>query len=181
MFLRKATILGLMTVLVLGKAAPVMAAPGDSKEDLKAAMKVLASNVQKLLAEEKQEAIAIGEFTGPAQLDSNFGPGLKRMLSEELQALKVTMSRTANLQIKGRYASVPDPSDKDQIAMRLTVEVLDSTDERRGEFKADVRSNTDIAKLSGTTTSLPPKGDKEVRNEKLQDAIKSPRSSSKVR
>jgi hypothetical protein len=144
------------------------------KEDLKAAIQTLANAVKQVVEEEKQEAVAIGDFTGPASLDSNFGPGLKNLLAHELGNQKVPVNRKANLSVKGRYAPITDEKDKKQMAVRLTVEVLDSREERRAEFKADVRDNTDIARMAGLTASLPANGTKRSRNEEIQNAREKP-------
>jgi hypothetical protein len=145
----------------------------SGKEDLRKAMKTLANAVRQVVEEEKQEAVSIRDFTGPTKT-INFGPGLKNMLMQELAAQKLTVSEKANLSILGRYADIKDEKDEKQMAMRLTVEVVDQREERRAEFKADVRDNTDIAKLAGVTASLPANGTKAARNEKIQDAKNRP-------
>lgn len=165
-------IITVMSVVLVGTT--VRADEQPKKEDLKSAMQTLATAVKQVIEEEKQEAIAIGDFTGPASLDSNFGPGLKNMLAKELETQKVPVNRKANLSVKGRYAAITDEKDKKQMAVRLTVEVLDSREERRAEFKADVRDNTDIAKLAGLTASLPANGTKRSRNEEIQNAKEKP-------
>jgi hypothetical protein len=130
----------------------------------------LAEPVQKLLEEEKAEAVAVGEFTGPAQLDSNAGPGIQQILTEELEALKVNVQKKANLSVKGRYAKVEDKDGSGQIAVKLTAEVLDRNDERKAEFHALLRGTADIARLLGLTVSLPPAdepGAGKARNQEL--------------
>lgn len=151
-----------------------MAAPAPAQEALRQELATVAQSVKKVVDEEKQDAVAVGEFTGPAQLDSNFGPGIQKMLSEELVKLKVTVKKDANLSVKGKYANVQDPVDKAQAAIKLTVEVLDRNDNRKAEFTAQIRDNTTIAKIPGATTSLPPNGDKETRNKAIQNAIQNP-------
>jgi len=52
-----------------------MALPVRASEQLRNEVRTsIAEPIQKLLVEEKQTAISIGEFTGPAQLDTNAGP-----------------------------------------------------------------------------------------------------------
>src|SRR4051812_8595059 len=86
----------------------------------------LAEPIKVLLKEEKQESIAVGEFTGPAQLDSQAGPGIQQQLSEELTAIKVTVNKKAALSVKGRYAKVNDEKSPGRIAVKLTAEIYDS-------------------------------------------------------
>src|SRR6185436_8413389 len=106
-------IIAVTAVALVGAAARADEQP--KKEDLKAAMQTLATAVKQVIEEEKQEAIAIGDFTGPASLDSNFGPGLKNMLAKELDTQKVPVNRKANLSVKGRYAAITDEKDKKQM------------------------------------------------------------------
>jgi hypothetical protein len=174
MFRRIRTIIGIIGLAAMS-VGPVRADSTpkvlDTKKDnLKGAMNSLATAVRQVVEEEKQEAVAVGDFSGPASLDANFGPGLKSMLTQELSTQKLTVSRKANLSVKGRYAPITDEKDKKQIAMRLTVEVLDEREERRAEFKADVRDSGDIAKLAGLTVSLPANATKADRNQEIQNA-----------
>jgi hypothetical protein len=180
MYLRRLFVFGLLTLALPGVAPKGFAADekkeADEKKDLKSAVKTLATAVHNFLLEEKLETVAVGDFANPAKVDNaNFGPGLKKLLTEELQALKVTVSGKASHSVQGRFAVVTDPTDRNQIAIRLTAEVLNASDQRVGEFKADVQSNTDIAKLTGITASLPSRGDKERRNEEIQKAKDKPK------
>lgn len=139
----------------------------------------IAEPIKKLLAEEKQNAIAVGEFTGPAGLDTNAGPGIQQLLTEELLALKVIVRKKATLSVKGRYARVKDKDSPGRIAVKVTAEVLDDSDERKAEFHALLRADGDIARLLALTARLPERDDKDKggpkkRNEELDRRIKKP-------
>ena len=134
----------------------------------------VAKSIHALLDEEAQTAVAIGDFTGPAQLDSNFGPGIANDLSDELTSLKVTIDKKASLSVKGRYALVEDKKKPELRIVKLTIQVLDRNDDVKSEYRAEVRDNTTIAQVSGATVALSPKADKETRNAEIQKAIDNP-------
>lgn len=139
----------------------------------------LAEPIKKLLEEEKQEAIAVGEFTGPAQFDTNAGPGIQQVLAEELAALKVTVQKKANLSVKGRYARIADKASPGLIVVKLTAEVLDRNDERRAEFHALLRGVADIARLLAVTATLPPadeRGAGKNRSQELEKRLEKPQA-----
>jgi hypothetical protein len=170
----RALLAGLAASAVLLGAVRPAAAAATLRDEIRTA---LAKPIQDLLTEEKQEAVAIGEFTGPALLDTNAGPGVQQILAEELQALKVTVQKKANLSVKGRYAKVEDKESPGQIAVKLTAEVLDRNDERKAEFRALLRGTADIARLLGVTVSLPPPdepGAGKARNQELDRRSENP-------
>jgi hypothetical protein len=143
--------LALAAVVLLAAAAPAPAS-----EALRGEIRAkLAVPIQKLLAEENRPDIAVGEFIGPAQLDTNGGPGIQQLLTEELVALKVLVRKEAELSVRGRYAKVEDSDHPGHIAVKVTAEVFDKRDERRGEFPALVRGVADIARVLGATADLP--------------------------
>src|SRR5690242_7734206 len=119
------------------------AEPRPERTDIR---RFLAEPIKKLMEEEKAEAVAVGEFTGPAQLDTNAGPGIQQLLTEELLALEVNVRKKANLSVKGRYAKVADPTNREKVAVKVTAEVLDRNDERKGELHALLSSASAIAR-----------------------------------
>jgi hypothetical protein len=168
------------TLLALVAAVLAAAGPARASEALRNEVRAaLAEPIKKLLEEEKQEAVAVGEFTGPAQLDTNAGPGLRQILAEELAALKVSVQKKANLSVKGRYAKVDDKVGPGQVVVKLTAEVFDRNDERRAEFHALLRGVADMAKLLGGTASLPPPdepGAGKARNRELDKRLDQPQA-----
>lgn len=134
----------------------------------------VAKSIHALLDEESQTSVAVGDFTGPAQLDANFGPGIANDLSAELTVLKVTIDKKASLSVKGRYALVEDKKNPDLRIVKLTIQVLDRNDDVKSEYRAEVRDNTTIAQVSGATVAFSPKADKQTRNEEIQKAVDKP-------
>src|SRR5262249_16317274 len=118
-------------------AAALLAAPAPASDALRNEVRTaLAEPLKKLPAGQNQAAIAVGEFTGPAQLDTNAGPGLQQLLADELKALGVAVDKTAPLSVKGRYALVDDKDRPGQVVVKVTAEVFDRNDERKSEFNA---------------------------------------------
>jgi hypothetical protein len=162
-------------VLAAAALAAILATvPARGTEALKRELAVVAQQVQGLMKTENQTAIAIGDFSGPAQIDTNFGPGVADALTQALQARGVTVSRTAPLSIRGRYARVASDRFAGQSMVRLTVEVFNRDDERRGAFQARFYDTATIAAFLGVTASLPPDGGLRSRNLQVVDASDKP-------
>lgn len=134
----------------------------------------IATQIKNLAEEERQTAVAVGEFSGPAQLDANSGPGIQELLTDALKATQLAVTKTANLSVKGRYARVEDRRNPELIIVKLTVQVLDKSDDVKAEYKAEIRSTADIAKMLGVTVSLPPLAPKEERNHELNKRVDQP-------
>jgi hypothetical protein len=154
-----------MAALILAAAVvPGAAGAAESmRDEIRAA---LAEPIKKLLKKENQDAVAVGEFTGPAQLDTNSGPGIQEMLADELRALRVNVAKTAAYSVKGSYAKVRDRDSPGLILVKVTAEVFDSDSERRAEFPALLRGVSDIAKILAITAALPPADEPGARKER---------------
>jgi hypothetical protein len=157
-----------------GLAAVLATAPARGAEALDKELAVVAQRVQKFLKAENQTTIAVGEFSGPAQLDTNFGPGVADVLARELQARGVSVSRTASLSVRGRYDRVASDWYPGQTMIRLTVEVYDCANKPRGSFQFKFYDTATIAAFLGVTASLPPDGGLRSRNLQVVDAAVKP-------
>jgi hypothetical protein len=147
-----------------------------ASESLRRDLKSVAERIKKTLEQEKQRGVAIGDFTGPAQADTNFGPGLSQLLTEALQQEGVTVDRRAFLSIKGRYAGVKEDKNNPnaKLIVKLTVEIIDSNDDVKDTITAQIKNNTDVAKALGVTVSLPPQADAKTKNERIEKAKDQP-------
>jgi hypothetical protein len=155
-------------------AAILDAAPAHATEMLQRELAQIAGQIQGLMRTDNQAAIAVGEFSGPAQLDTNFGPGVAAALTRALQDRGVTVNRKAALSARGRYAKVPSDRFAGQSMVRLTIEVFDRDDQPRGSFQARFYDTPTIAAFLGVTTALPPDGDLRARNLQVVDAAEKP-------
>jgi hypothetical protein len=97
-------------------------------EALRPALAEMSQQIGKLLKGRGEDTIAVGAFTGPARASSSSGPGIKRILIEELQKLGMRVQIRANLEVKGDYLDVLD-HDSQLLGLRIKASVLD----RQGE------------------------------------------------
>src|SRR4051812_7987156 len=63
----------------------------------------LADEIKRFLAARNERAVAVGTFTGPAQMPSSSGPGLAQVLKEELERVGVAVKRDAKVALFGSY------------------------------------------------------------------------------
>src|SRR5262249_11331276 len=147
-----------------GLAAVLATAPAHGTEALNKELAVVAQQVRELLKVENQTTIAVGEFRGPARLDTNFGPGVADVLTKALQARGVSVSPTASLSVRGRYGRVASDRYPGQTMVRLTFEVYGRDGAPRGRFQAKFYDTATIAAFLGVTASLPPDGGLRSRN-----------------
>jgi hypothetical protein len=135
----------------------------------------MAKDIKKLLDGRGEKSIAVGQFTGPPQLDASSGPGIALLLQEELRRVGVAVERRTNLGIKGEYKDVTD-KDSEQLAVLLKVQLVDGTSRVVLELERGVKSNPEIAQLLGVTAPLPVKADFRERNRKIQERVDTPRA-----
>jgi hypothetical protein len=155
--------------------------PADGKaRDLTA----VAEEIVRLLKERGADAVSIGEFTCPPQLAANAGPGIGKSLADKLAA-HVTVRRGARLGVQGRYA-LADGVPARELAVRITVEVVDRTGGVLGAFIADATFTPDdkspeadgagtLSSLLAVTAVLPPDEDLKARREKFLDSVNAPK------
>lgn len=130
--------------------------------------------------DQRQTAIAVGDFSGPAEVDHpNGGPGIAEDLKSLLEEIRPgIVQKRANLSLRGRYDKVAEAkehkNDPEQIMIKITATITDR-DAREIDTKfASIRDTGLIADLLGATVSLPPVATKEKRNEMLQRAVDKP-------
>lgn len=160
------------TGLAMALVCVVVPSPVAASESLRRDLKPVAERIKQTLEQEKQRGVAIGDFTGPAQLDSNFGPGLGQLLAEVLHQEGVTVDRKSFLSVKGRYAGVKEDKNNPDanFVVKLTIEIIDSNDDVKDTITAHIKNNADVAKALGLTVSLPPQADAKTKNERIEKA-----------
>jgi hypothetical protein len=128
-----------------------VASPVGACEALRPSLRDMGAQVAKLLKGRNEDTIAVGAFTGPAHCPASAGPGLKRVLIEELEKLNIRVKRQAGLEIKGDYRDVLD-KDSQVLALRLKAAVL----ERRSgdvivELDRKIEDRDILAQVLGVT------------------------------
>jgi hypothetical protein len=129
----------------------VFVCPAGACEALRPDLRAMAKQLAKLLTGRSEDTIAVGAFTGPAHCPASAGPGIKRILIEELDKLKIRVKRQAALEVKGDYRDVMD-RDSQLLALRLKAAVL----ERRSgdvivELDRKVEDRDILAQVLGIT------------------------------
>jgi hypothetical protein len=109
----------LIVGLILGLAAPARA-----NEALRPALAVMGKQIAQLLQGRGEDSIAVGAFTGASRLSASSGPGITKVLVEELEKLGVHVKSRANLEVKGDYLDVLDRASQ-LLALRIKAQVLD--------------------------------------------------------
>lgn len=167
-------------MFVLCTLVPSLRAAEPRQDPLRYEMAEMAKTVKGILDEEKQSAIAVGDFNGPPRLDSQFGPGIQTMLADELTRLGVSVNKRADLTIAGNYSdATEDLNGGEQMVLKIHSRILSRNGEEIVKLTQRLRprritDNTTIAKVTGATVSLPPAGDKPTRNNEIKKALDKP-------
>jgi hypothetical protein len=160
-------------LLVMGL---LWAGPARAQEQLRKELETFAEDIKKLMDAQGQDAIDVGEFSGPPTPATSAGPGIQLLLTEALKAKKVIVKEGAKMFVKGEYLLVEDDKDKDRdrTMLRLLAVVRDKRGKTIANLQADLKGSLDIVKYTAPTGYLPPKMDGPDRNEKLKQIIDKP-------
>jgi hypothetical protein len=144
----------------------------------------VAEKLERVLKAEGETAVDVGPFHGPPLASS--GPGVGKLLVDELARRKVAVKSGARLAVQGRFQVEPD--EKTQLLrVRLTVEVVARTGKVVQSFShpvhftaddtagADVDGSAALASLTGPTAELPPDQSQKKRHKLLLDRIEAPK------
>jgi hypothetical protein len=141
--------LALLLALTASAGARAQAPPG---------LAGVAKNLHAFLQGRGADAVAVGDFRGPPQVDSNYGPGIQQGLGAELAALKVRVDRKAKLSVTGEYLA----------------RVYDRSGEVLTTLQTDLKGTGDLARYLGATVSLPPNATRQDRNQELKERLDKP-------
>src|SRR5205814_4569502 len=76
-------------------------APARADDALRKELAIIAKGIAEAVKGLGHDAVAVGEFTGPAQLAASGGPVIVKTLTEELPKLGLAVKRAAQIGIKG--------------------------------------------------------------------------------
>lgn len=171
-------------VLLIAGCLSLSVQPAFSSQELRKELSELARNIQEFLAGRKTDSIAIGQFTGPANLPTSAGPGLVQVLTEELQKRQVTVKTRAEYGLKGSYklAEIPaeNPDDARLGKKVLGLKILATIEDSFGnsvldvDFQRTLRGVDGIAGLIGVTASLDPQATELERDRALRKQLFTP-------
>jgi hypothetical protein len=134
-------------------------------------MAKMAGQIKLLLDQKGLDAIAVGDFRGPAVLAATAGPVISKALTDELEKAHVNVRRRAELEVRGDYVDVQD-KETQFLAVQIKAEIVD----RRGERVVVLEPRgildvTTIVTLIGVTTTLPAGATDKERDRTLTDSV----------
>jgi hypothetical protein len=151
---------------------------------LQPALARVAKDIKQLLDEHDKSAVAVGQFTGPPTFPTGGGPGVARVLADELKKQGVAVKERASVGVEGSFRWVHAKGDQDEnepeaTTVEFTLKVVD--DGGKSLLKEDRRfkifDQKDIAILLGLTTHTPPETPRRGRGQEVSvtAAIEDPR------
>lgn len=135
---------------------------------------------QRILSETKNAAVSVGVFSQTGLNDSNAGPGLEQILTEELNRIIPGIVREdAKFVLKGDYAfaKTRNPADEGRKVIKITVRLIEkefAEEVVRIPLHVQLGHTKTIAEILQVTASLPAKGSKAERQRRLDDANENP-------
>jgi hypothetical protein len=119
------------------------------------------------------DSVSIGQFTGPPQLATSAGPGIAKVLADELLKRDVTVKRRAELGVSGKFQQASD--EKQRLIARIEGELIDRSSNVICTFGTEINGVDNLASLFGVTAELPPNQPEKQRNDQLVEALNNPR------
>lgn len=123
-------------------------------DEFRPAVVVIAKGVAKVLKSRKENAITVGTFSGPANLGTAAGPGLKKLVIEELNRLNVRVEQLGTpLGLSGEYRLTKNSAEAEtkqvQIEVRLTDETGDTLTDLASSINVPEGAESQIIKKDG--------------------------------
>jgi hypothetical protein len=122
----------------------------------------VATNIKKFLAGRNEDTVAIGAFTGPANLATSAGPGLARVLAEELERAGIRIKRQAKIGLSGTYRPVEEKANQEgsnepftDLRVVVKTRVEDETGKVLVEFEKTAYDVAEVGTLLGLTYNRP--------------------------
>jgi hypothetical protein len=138
-----------------------------AKSDLEKELTVLAGQIQQEVAKHGN-AVILGEFTGPPELASSGGPGIAKTLKTQLEKLGVTVTRSAQVAVKGEFRIATDAESN-----LTSLAILARLTDRSGKelLQLDSRAIFDMPTITGLTgvTMVAPVGTTRVKRDAAID------------
>src|SRR5262245_62067805 len=151
-----------------------LAAPARADDALRTEIVTVAKGIAEAVKGLGHEAIAVGEFTGPAQLSASGGPLIVKTLTEELPKQGLAVKQGATVGLKGEFEDVKDMQ-SGLLAARIKGTVTDRSGQVLFTFTRGVFGDTALAALFGTTAKLPADLPPAERNAELEKSLDKPK------
>lgn len=161
---------GLVLLAALSVSGVVRAA-----EDMEEELAAVAKQISDFLKRFGTNTIAVGQFTCPPQLNASAGPGIAKVLAEELMQSGIDVRRLADLGIKGEYRLVVEDGPSGPVA-QIKGEVEDFAGKKLFSFTRNVKGTAILASLFGITADLPASESDEARHQRLLVSLRKPQT-----
>ncbi len=160
----------------------------EATTELRKSMAKLAVKLQKVLKDENQDTVAIGQFNGPANFPNSSSPGFAQLLSEELKKLQINVKTSARFGVNGefRLAEVPATDSFDArlgrkvlaVKIKIRVVVEDAFGNPLGAFNFEdtIKGEATVVNALGLVTKLAPDETESERDKKLRDSLLKPKT-----
>jgi hypothetical protein len=162
--------IGVAAILGIWIAA---AAPLSANEALRPKLAELSKNVAKFLKGRDEDTLSVGAFTGPNRSRCSAGPGIEKILIEELQKCGLRVKSGAKLEIKGDYLDVTD-KDSQLLSLRIDASIRDRQGDTVFAFKAMIDDRNVLAQILGMNkpdlgAGLTPEKESELLRTRLEN------------
>ncbi len=120
---------------------------GSASESLRPSLAKIAEAVAKIAESRGGGSVAIGQFTGPPTLQSNAGPGIQKVLTDELANNGVRIAKfNADLGIRGEYLYTSAESSPNAVfkQIRLKVVLTDGSGQALTSLNRDIDLNPSV-------------------------------------
>jgi len=150
---------------------------GPAQENLRKELAPLAKKIKEVLDQQRQDAIAVGDFSGPAHLPGN-GALIRKTLEEELKKQGVNVQAGAkNFEVKGAFRDAADARANGLVGVKLVTTIYDTSGEIIVNLPTRiVHGNTDLMAVLAVNASPDPRGDQFSRNKEIAERIENPQA-----
>ncbi|MFO0811015.1 MAG: hypothetical protein U0746_20490 [Gemmataceae bacterium] len=119
-------------------------------------------------------AIRVGDFTGPATMETSGGSVIALALTESLPKHGIRIAHTAPVGIKGEYEDVKD-KDSGLLAAQISATVVDRSGKKLFECtKRGAFGESLVSSVFGVSAKLPPTASAKERGEILEKKLEKP-------
>ena len=157
-------------------SSPALSHAGDESEgEIEKELAVVAKQISSFLKRYDKNTVAVGQFTSPPQLNASAGPGIAKILADELIENGIDVKKLAELGVKGEYRLTLKGGPQGPQA-QIRGEVEDLAGKRLFSFTRSVRGEATLAYLFGLTVNLPASESDGVRGELLVASVTMPQT-----
>lgn len=135
--------------------------------------KGLAKEFKGALDRQAANTVAVGTISPRSNLDASTGPGLERILAEELKKLNLTVTNKADYEITGHFQAFKDKKN-DNFVVKIRAELRGPDGDIVVGFTRDLKGQESLPLIAGLTGKYSPNGDAEQRAKENERNLNTP-------